>query len=134
MQKLALSAALVGGLFLTPSAVVAQNVASLPDAKSALLPLVFLDKDASFSNCQANRPQRGGRSPVRSHRSTERPSSVCGGCEEGVASGRRAAHVHRGPARGQTGPSRHWRRTERTSTAPRGNPVLAHGSSLTPWT
>jgi len=44
MQKLALSAALVGGLFLTPSAVVAQNVASLPDAKSAYY-LVFLDKD-----------------------------------------------------------------------------------------
>jgi hypothetical protein len=44
MQKLALSAALAGGLFLTPSAVIAQNVASLPEARSAHY-LVFLDKD-----------------------------------------------------------------------------------------
>ena len=44
MQKLALSAALVGGLFLTPSLVVAQNLASLPEVRSAHY-LVFLDKD-----------------------------------------------------------------------------------------
>jgi hypothetical protein len=44
MQNLALSAALAGGLFLTPLAVVAQNVGSLPEAKSAHY-LVFLDKD-----------------------------------------------------------------------------------------
>jgi|SRR5262245_13459225 len=44
MQKLVLSAALAGGLFLAHSAVVAQDIASLPDAKSAHY-LVFLDKD-----------------------------------------------------------------------------------------
>jgi hypothetical protein len=44
MRKLALSAALAGGLFLTPAAVVAQNVSSLPEARIANY-LVFLDKD-----------------------------------------------------------------------------------------
>ena len=43
MQNLVLSAALAGGLFLTASAVVAQNVASLPEANAHYL--VFLDKD-----------------------------------------------------------------------------------------
>ena len=43
MQNLVLSAALAGGLFLTTSAVVAQNVASLPEANAHYL--VFLDKD-----------------------------------------------------------------------------------------
>jgi hypothetical protein len=43
MQNLVLSAALAGGLFLTTSAVVAQNIASLPEASAHYL--VFSDKD-----------------------------------------------------------------------------------------
>jgi len=43
MQKLVLSAVLAGGLFLTTSLVVAQDVASLPDARTHYL--IFLDKD-----------------------------------------------------------------------------------------
>ena len=59
MQKLALSAALAGGLFLTPSLVVAQNVASLPEVRSAHY-LVFPGQGWSFSDCETNHSQAAG--------------------------------------------------------------------------
>jgi hypothetical protein len=67
MQKLSISAALVGGIFLTPLAGVAQNIVSLPEPNSTYL--VFLEESGLSATAKeliggvasAVQPGRGNR-------------------------------------------------------------------------